>query len=107
MTERIVLLGFLHFHSETGTEGGYWAFQSSDNWSYEGLHILKNGDQLKIFSNESPTEVVWKGEIQLKEHGPFTEHVDGLWIHSDQIGVARGTWSAWFFKGLPAELTPS
>ena len=23
------LEGILHFHSETGTEGGYWAFQDS------------------------------------------------------------------------------
>jgi hypothetical protein len=35
MTDNVTLRGVLHFHSETGTEGGYWAFQ-------DGRHITPN-----------------------------------------------------------------
>jgi hypothetical protein len=103
------LEGVLHFFTETGTEGGDWAFQDSQfiytntthyactkcnqywnkekdseipvskekdrfqkfcspeyhdfelcgemNWRYEGLHILKNGDQLTIYNPEGNSEV--------------------------------------------------
>lgn len=161
MTEATILKGVLHFHTETGTEGGHWSFYdgefitpnttrftckkcglywdkareteadvlqkaqtsnipglaycgehdfqlvSKDNWCYEGLHILGNGDHLKIFSKEKTEGVIWEGEINLKQHELFTEHAGGLWIHSDQIGIDRDTWSSWFFEGLPAELTPN
>lgn len=151
------------FHSETGTEGGYWAFQDSqfitknmsrlyckkcgkyldpqqyenlkvakvlpvteeilkgkeppecpegqhesevgDSWSYEGLHILENGDHLTIFSPDNPTQVVWSGTISLRQHSLFNEDASGLWIHADQTGINRETWATYFFKQYPAELT--
>ena len=155
------LTGFCYFHSETGTEGGFWAFQDekfikhnvprgyckkcgkwlksdpnatiqpvriqplkevlegterpfckdgehveeiSDEWSYEGMHILKTGDYLTIFSKENPEEIVWAGKIKLNEYPLFTEDAQGLWIHHDQKDVDRTIWSNWFFKGLPAKL---
>lgn len=148
-----VLEGVCHFHSETGTEGGYWAFQdknfikpnttrfsctkcnrywdkkknpngpprlengkyclsgehdfksiSKENWSYEGLHILENGDKLTIFSLNSPKIILWSGTISLREYPLFTHHVFGLWVHSNQNGVEREKWAKWFFKGNPAQL---
>lgn len=36
---RMKKTGILHFHSETGTEGGYWAFQDED---YMGLPNFKD-----------------------------------------------------------------
>jgi hypothetical protein len=158
------LRGLCHFHSETGTEGGYWAFQDSqfitknvpreyckkcgkyldpqewenlkvtrvlpltqevldgeepsecpegqhereigDSWSYEGLHVLENGDHLTIYSPEDSDEIVWQGTISLRQHPLFTENASGLWIHADQKGVDRETWATWFFKGYPAKLIP-
>lgn len=116
MTDKAQMRGVLHFHSETGTEGGYWAFQderhitpnltrfsckkcgaywdkghdpvgptaethpegescgwgepycapgahdfqlvSPEDWSYEGLHVLENGDKLTIFDKDDPTKVI-------------------------------------------------
>ncbi len=110
-----VLKGVCCFHSETGTEGGDWAFQdaryiiAADNWSYAGLHILEDGDQLTIFSKENPAEIVWAGKISLIEHDFFTQTVGPhkFWIHADQNGVDRETWGKWFLENYPAELIPS
>lgn len=105
------LRGVCHFHSETGTEGGYWAFQESNHispdgkhWSYDGLHVLKDGDLLTIFSAEDPTLVVWTGVILLQPYRLFTEHVFNFWIHADQEGVARETWARYFLDQHPATL---
>lgn len=106
-----MMKGVLYFHSETGTEGGYWAFQderfidpSSGQWSYDGLHILRNGDRLHINSKEDSQMYVWNGTIDLIEHPVFTQEAHGLWIHSDQRDVNRNQWARWFLDGLPAEL---
>lgn len=159
---KFVFNGVCHFFSETGTEGGFWAFQDSqfitknvprpyckkcgkylepqkyenlkvvkvlpitqevldgkeppecpegqherevnDSWSYEGLRILKDGDHLTIYSKENPDEIVWEGNIKLREHPLFTEDASGLWIHADQEGVDRETWARWFFDEHPAIL---
>jgi hypothetical protein len=159
-----VVRGVCCFHSEIGTEGGYWAFQDNqfisknvprpycrkcgkyldpqkyenlkvtkilpitqevldgkeppecsngqhereigDSWSREGLHILKDGDQLTIFSSNNPSQVVWSGIISLHQHPLFSEDASGLWIHADQEGIDRETWAMYFFKEYPAELIP-
>ena len=151
------LEGKLFFHSETGTEGGYWAFQDSrfisqnttryscrkcnlywdkkedllppelkskdilpnccspddhqfkpvceENWSYEGLYILEDGDKLTIYHPYNNKEV-WSGIIALKQHPLFTEDASGLWIHADQIGMGRKTWAEYFFREYRAKLVP-
>lgn len=160
-TDPVTLEGVCHFFSETGTEGGHWAFQdaryispnttrfwcktcgvywdrsthpdgpqtddlpglvnhagtpfcgpdahafeliSPTSWSYEGLHVLEDGDHLTIFDKDDPSKVVWDGLIELEQHPLFTEHASGMWIHADQRGVDRDTWSLWFFKEHPAKL---
>lgn len=102
--------GFLEFYTETGTEGAYWAFQNErfineKNWSYEGLHILRNGDELTIYDKDEPERVIWKGIISLTSPTCFKESVFNLWIHNDQVGTERETWAKWFIDGNPAELT--
>jgi hypothetical protein len=112
-SEEGVLKGLCFFHSETGTEGGYWAFQDSrhispkGDWSYEGLHVLRDGDRLTIFSLAKPDEIVWSGVIKLLEHPLFTEDAFGLWVHADQVGVDRDVWARWFYAEYPAELIPA
>ena len=111
------LFGVCHLHSETGTEGGHWAFQdkkfiSADGkrWSYEGLHILKNGDRLIIYDPKYPRKmrkILWSGIINLKYYPLFTESASNQWIHSDQIGVPRKKWARWFLKEYPATLIPA
>ncbi len=98
-----VLRGVLFFWSETGTEGGYWALQD-DCYpkSYDGLHVLEDGDYLKVFNEDG--SIRWEGVIQLKSYPAFTEHVFNCWIHADQIGTQRQAWADMFFKELKAEL---
>jgi hypothetical protein len=112
------LRGLLHFWSETGTEGGYWAFQDErfidpasrdwpfGRWRYEGLWVLKDGDELAIFDKYNPRREIWRGAIRLREHALFTESAGGMWIHADQEGVPRDKWAEWFMSGYPAEYWP-
>lgn len=102
--------GVIFFHSETGTEGGYWAFQNEEfmsadgkSWSYDGLHTLNTGDHLTIYDKEEK-EIVWQGKINLTQFTIFEEDAFGLWIHNTQIGVDKETWAKWFFDELPAVL---
>ena len=113
------LKGVLDFWSETGTEGGHWAFQDEkyispptpewphERWSYDGLHVLDNGDILVIYSKDNPNQIVWSGEIELIQHEVFTESAYGMWIHTDQKGVDRDIWARWFMEGYPAMLVKS
>jgi hypothetical protein len=110
------LKGVIHLWSETGTEGGFWAFQDEKyiipptndypfgKWSYEGLYVLKTGDKLTIISPVDGS-VLWEGIIDLQEHPLFTEYTDaGFWLHADQKGIAREEWAKWFYGEYPAIL---
>lgn len=107
----MTLYGRVMFHSETGTEGGYWAFQDdrgvrkgpSPRWSYDGQFILHNGDHVKVYGEDG--QVVFDGDIDLREHELFSEDAGGYWIHADQIGVERDWWANLFFMEFRAELT--
>lgn len=119
--------GVCCFHSETGTEGGFWAVQDirgirtapagKGSWTCYGLTILESGDWLTVYTPtsiqewsragtgpESTPAVVWDGEIRLHEHPPFTEDAFGYWIHHDQEGVGRELWAEWFLRGYPCRL---
>lgn len=114
----VELHGHCYFWSETGTEGGHWAFEderfhwpslglnpgSSTLGSYGGLHVLRDGDYLEIYDPDNPELIVWKGHILLRQHPLFTEDAYGLWIHTDQEGELREEWSIYFIKGYPAKL---
>lgn len=111
------LVGVLFFWSEIGTESGYWAFQDKEfifppteerphvRWSYDGFHELKNGDNLTVYSKDDPDKVIWTGIIKLKPYPPFSESAHGRWIHTDQEGIDRDTWTRWFMERYPAKLT--
>lgn len=113
----MVIKGKLHFWSETGTEGGYWAIQNEkyikkvlkseinptgEEWDYEGLHILEDGEELIIFKPDN--SVYWEGIIDLNTFDVFTEDANGLWIHNDQKNVMRDFWALPFFKEYKGEL---
>ncbi len=76
------------------------------NWSYEGLHLLKNGDGLTIYHPQKKDQEVWTGIISLHQHKAFTQAASGMWIHADQKGIEREIWAEYFFKGYPARLVP-
>lgn len=83
---------------------GWKLINPNGTWSYEGLHVLKDGDELTIYSKKNKEKVLWEGEISLKQHNLFTEHTSRLWIHADQKGINRETWANYFFKEYPAKL---
>jgi len=104
-----MLSGVCFFHSETGTEGGFWAFQdrefiTASGWSYKGLHILEDGDKLTIMSPNNPDLIIWSGTISLIQYPLFSEGIYNLWIHSDQRGVDREIWAMYFINEYPAKL---
>jgi hypothetical protein len=75
-----------------------------ERWEYEGLHLLKTGDVLTIFEQDTPQKVRWQGEIELVQLPLFTEDALGYWIHADMKGWVREEWAQLFFDGYPAEL---
>lgn len=101
--------GKIHFFSETGTEGGSWAFQDEahikpdGSWSYDGLHILKNGDHLTIL-NPQDGDPIWDGIISLEQFPVFSQAINNLWVHSAQKGISKQTWMDWFSNEYPAVL---
>jgi hypothetical protein len=87
-------------------EPGAHAFEpiSPETWSYEGMHELRDGDQLTIFDKNEPSTVIWSGTIALDRHKPFTKSIRNMWVHSEQKGVDPETWWQWFNDHHPAEL---
>lgn len=170
----VTLRGVCHFFSETGTEGGWWAFQDErfmgiradhvkrcakcdlqwnaetepngprlidlrryskrdrgylratairqrachkkdahewilaypdGHWTYEGLHVLHDGDILTIYDKANPRVREWHGVIALEPLPFFAAHIHGLRLRVDQKGIERERWAKFFFEKYPAELT--
>ena len=80
---------------------------SNETWSYDGTHLLANGDHLTIFERNESTVVVWAGAVHLRSYEVYTEKALGCWIHADQRGVEREIWARWFFDKYPARLVPA
>jgi len=74
-----------------------------ERFDYKGLHVLKNGDELKT-GHPTENRTVWQGSVDLEQFPAFKEHANGAWIHADQRGISREEWSRYFFDGFPAEL---
>ncbi|VVC06104.1 Uncharacterised protein [uncultured archaeon] len=114
MKLKFKIIGILHLFSETGTEGGWWAIQDISHihqdssipggfrWDYEGLHIIKSGDFLKIFNPDGT--IYWKGTIELQPYDEFTHDANGLWIHCDPKNVDKNFWYKAFFDQYNGEL---
>ncbi len=110
------ITGTLFAYFETGTEGVLWSVQDEHYpQSYQGLNVLKKGDQLKI---EDPDgQVVFDGIIDLEyesnlEIHPFSnpawkqQAISGLWVHGVQRGIVPETWMEWFERQYKAVLIP-
>ena len=92
---------------ETGYEGPPWAFQDSvfifppseewphEQWSYDGLHVLEDGDHLTIYAKGTPRLIVWEGVIDLRAQEELAPM---------QHGIQRQRWIHWFLNGHPATL---
>ena len=79
---------------------------SPENWSYDGLHRLKDGDWLIVYSKTEPKNVLWSGIIKLIPSTPSTGTIFKMFTPPEQEGVERKTWARWFIKSHPATLIP-
>ncbi len=104
--------GVCFLHSETGTEGGWWAIQADGfvtedgDWRYEGMQYLEGGDDFKVFDDNG--SVLWHGIIhQDCKTGAVPHRVirkgkvvtDRSWKQQ----VVRGMWVHWIQKGMDPE----
>lgn len=115
------IIGTTFLHSETGTEGGWWAVQEDGflaedgiHWKYEGLQYLEEGDHLIIFKDGDYSEVLFDGIIKKDATTNLTAHqiikngkivaspdwnqqvVDGMYVHWLQAGIDPKVWSSFF-----------
>ena len=111
--------GYCFLHSETGTEGGWWAMQedgfpSSDgiHQSYYGLRYLEEGDEFTVYGTDG--SVLWSGVIhkdtetgkrprQTFHNGKWGEDpewqqqvVGCFWVHWVQAGIDPEKWGELF-----------
>ena len=105
-------------HSETGTEGGWWAMQEDGfvtedgDWSYEGLQCLEEGDDFTVFAEDGsvlwhgiirqdsktgavPRKVIRKGKV-IVDHLWKQQVVGGMCVHWVQKGMDPEAWGGLF-----------
>lgn len=108
--------GFCLLYTDQGAPGRHLAFQDrsvkpkgSEEFSFEGLHLLKPGDKLRIFlpsGGRNPLEhedVAWEGKVS-SEHELTSHDRFKRWVSADPTGK-RAAWIEYFLKEYPAELT--
>ena len=75
--------GALEPFFETGTEGVIWSLAEYGKSGFDGLYILKNGDDLCVYDNVTDGSVDWEGEIRLASYeSPYRFYTDA----GDQLG---------------------
>lgn len=105
--------GVTFLHSETGTEGGWWAMQEDGyvtedgHWRYEGLQYLEEGDDFTVFADDGT--VLWQGIIHQDDKTGAIAHrvirkgkvvIDNSWKQQ----VVGGMWVHWIQKGMDPEV---
>ena len=97
MKNKNVLNGKLDTYYETGYEGSIWAFYEDGKSGYDALHVLKNGDLIKVFDNASKKEVVFEGVVDLISPDKFFEG----YVPNN---IDEREWAEMFKNNKPAEL---
>ena len=105
--------GVCFLFSETGTEGGWWAIQEDgfvtegenegEQWSYEGLHILGEGDDLTVYGDDD--SVLFHGIIHRDTKTGAVSRRNGNAVTriSRKQQVVGGRWVHWIQKGVDPE----
>ena len=114
----MIIHGIAFGHSETGTEGMWWAVQDKEymsldekSWDYTGLHILKKGDKLTLHKD---SKVIWEGTIDPDYEVGVTnspassirqqQSACGFWVHWIQRGWRPDAWARLFLDEPRATL---
>lgn len=81
-----------------------------EQWGYEGLVHLKNGDTLTIFEKGIGSVALWSGIVELVEQDPYAEGSfapSGMACHhvpQNTAPVDAEQWTRWFFEDRWASL---
>lgn len=75
-------------------------------FSYNGLRLLENGDELTVFEKVDPSEIAWKGVVKLVEHDEGIDRTlnHPFRLHHDQEGVDQNLWAHFFLSEYPGML---
>lgn len=73
-------------------------------WSYGGLRLLQNGDELTIYDREDIAEVVWRGPVKLSPR--LVAGMSDSNAKTHQVGVKFEFWQGLFRPQSPATLVP-
>jgi len=101
MRKTKVINGKLSVYFETGYEGSNWVFIEDGKSGYDALHILKKGDLLSVFNDNSKKKTIFNAEVDFKmvKKPPF-------YLEKPiQKNISRRKWRDMFLKGKPAQLT--
>jgi hypothetical protein len=88
---------------ENGHEG-WELLHPNGTWSYEGLHVLENGDSIRVYDKNDPTKLIWEGIVELDKFTVFKDDYEGWWIHNQPKNMKLEEWAKWFLEEWPATL---
>lgn len=91
--------GWISTFWEQGMEELPWlifqdeAFTQGEAWSREGMHQLRDGDQLTLFTPDG--DVLWQGELRSRRQSWFGQPT----LVPPEVGP--GQWKSWFSMSPP------
>jgi len=98
--------GELQDYFETGTEGVLWSLNDDENFGYDALKIIQEGDHLTIL--DSLGKEIWSGTIQCDHKSGYRSYpmnpkhgqpcALGYWIHWTQKGFKPDDWARFFVR---------
>jgi len=107
----IKVLGKGEAYFETGTEGVYWAVCDNQKDGYDGLYLIKDGDNLIIYDKKDTEKIVWQGIINLEYETHMCtssfnsdykqQAILGLWVHGLQKTENQEEWAKYFIEAYP------
>lgn len=99
-----VIYGALEPFAETGTEGVIWSLHEYGRAGYEGLHCLKNGDKLTVYSAVYDGDVDWEGELLFG--GTIPTKLDWEEIMRFPLHMDERQWLQLSYQNRPIAIRP-
>ncbi len=107
---RVAKRGTLYLWQDQGMEWAEYAFQDAEHihraadgrerWSYDGLHVVGEGDWLRVFHPDGE-RIEWEGRLSFRPRWWVR------WLRRAELvprGLDPARWESWFVEQRPAEL---